>query len=135
MEPKRDDRGWGLHNIFPLRNDGIGQINLSETYPGVIRAYHRHHNQWDYWRVIDGSIEARLYYPPDPYLNGRHEKHYLSDPRDMLEIPPFVWHGFRVLGNKPAKLLYYVTRGYDPENPDEERMPWDEFGPWETEFK
>lgn len=144
-EVKRDSRGWGLHDIFPLRVDdtdlNIGQINVSETYPGVIRAYHRHQDQWDYWRVLRGSIEARLYFPPE-YKESvlykpldTHYKFYLSDPRDILEIPPLVWHGFRVLGNEPAMLLYYVTQKFNAENPDEERLAWDTFGPWETEFK
>jgi dTDP-4-dehydrorhamnose 3,5-epimerase len=53
----------------------------------------------------------------------------------MLEIPPLIWHGFRVLGNESAILLYYVTNEYNPRKPDEERMAWDTFGPWETEFK
>jgi dTDP-4-dehydrorhamnose 3,5-epimerase len=143
MEPKRDDRGWGLHDIFP--EIGVGQINISETYPGVIRAYHRHRNQSDNWRLVSGDIEVRLYYPPDfweLHTNKAvedwffHRKIYLHGPDEyVLGISPLVWHGFRVLGNKPATLLYHVTNKYDPENPDEERMAWDAFGPWETEFK
>jgi dTDP-4-dehydrorhamnose 3,5-epimerase len=139
MQKIRDDRGWGLHNIFPLVADHwtAGQINLSETYPGVIRAYHRHHNQTDYWRVLKGSLEVRLYNPPDRGLSDMpvHSSIYLSDPSEMLEIPPLIWHGFRVLGNESAILLYYVTNEYNPRKPDEERMAWDTFGPWETEFK
>ena len=137
MEKIRDDRGWGLHNIFPLVTDHYtsGQINISETYPGVIRAYHRHKIQTDYWRVIRGSLEVRLFFPHDSFENTGLVKHYMSDPTEGLEIQPGVWHGFRVLGNEPATLLYYVTEQYDSKNPDEERLAWDTWGPWETEFK
>jgi dTDP-4-dehydrorhamnose 3,5-epimerase len=30
------------------------------------------------------------------------------------------------LGNVPAQLIYYVDRPYEPQNPDEERIPWDD---------
>jgi len=137
---KRDDRGWGLHNIFSQIENG--QINISETYPNVIRAYHRHKYQTDYWRVLKGSIEVRLFYPVElmtdamyHYIKTPHLKMVLGNLEQEIVIPAGVWHGFRVLGNESAVLLYYVTNKYNPNNPDEERMAWDTFGPWETEFK
>jgi dTDP-4-dehydrorhamnose 3,5-epimerase len=31
-----------------------------------------------------------------------------------------------VLGNEPAGLLYHTTEAYDPADPDEERIPFDD---------
>ena len=42
--------------------------------------------------------------------------------RRVLSIPPGVWHGYMVLGEEEAVLMYYITSKYDEKNPDEERM-------------
>ena len=44
----------------------------------------------------------------------------------LLAIPIGVAHGYRVLGTRPAGLLYHTTEAYDPADPDEERIPWDD---------
>ena len=36
-----------------------------------------------------------------------------------------MWHGGVAVGGRDAILLYYVTREYDPRNPDEERKAWE----------
>jgi len=53
----------------------------------------------------------------------------------VLIIPPTLWHGAVPVGPDPAGLLYYVTRSYDSENPDEERRPFDSVDgfSWEVE--
>jgi dTDP-4-dehydrorhamnose 3,5-epimerase len=119
----KDDRGWGIYDVFPVSN---GQINVSTTYPGVVRAFHRHQHQFDYWKVLSGELEVCL---ATEYWA---ELYYLSNKDKTLVIEPDMWHGFRVLGNEPATLLYYVTNRYDPTNPDEERAPWDAFYDWKT---
>jgi dTDP-4-dehydrorhamnose 3,5-epimerase len=42
----------------------------------------------------------------------------------VVRVPGLYWHGFKVLDNDPALLVYYVNRLYDYEHPDEERRPW-----------
>jgi dTDP-4-dehydrorhamnose 3,5-epimerase len=44
----------------------------------------------------------------------------------LLFIPHGVAHGYRVLGNRPVALFYHATEAYNPENPDEERIPFDD---------
>ena len=34
--------------------------------------------------------------------------------------------GYQVLGNKPVILFYHVTLAYDPTQPDEQRIPFDD---------
>jgi dTDP-4-dehydrorhamnose 3,5-epimerase len=51
-------------------------------------------------------------------------------------IPVGVAHGYRVLGNSPAGLIYLVDAEYDSTNPDEGRIDFDdkEIGfDWKTE--
>ncbi len=44
----------------------------------------------------------------------------------VLAIPPGVAHGYRVLGSEPAALFYHTTEHYDPAQPDEERIAFDD---------
>jgi dTDP-4-dehydrorhamnose 3,5-epimerase len=44
----------------------------------------------------------------------------------LLLIPPGVAHGYRVLGSEAACLIYHTTEAYDPQNPDEERIPYND---------
>lgn len=129
----KDARGRGSYDVFPgIEN---GQINVSITYPGVVRAFHRHWFQEDNWHIVSGQFEVVLVTEVDPVIgDDKIEVLYLG-PGEGVTIPRFVWHGFRVLGTEPGILLYYVTNKFDPDKPDEERVPWDNFYAWETEFK
>lgn len=127
----KDDRGKGIYDIF--KSIPQGQVNLSITYPGVIRAFHMHHKQTDNWYLVSGDIEVGL---QSEDINEPIQFEYLSGGEDrVLSIPPGIWHGFKVLGNQPAILLYYVTEKFNPTATDEERVEWNAFTDWETEFK
>jgi dTDP-4-dehydrorhamnose 3,5-epimerase len=70
---------------------------------------------------------------------GQTDVYYLGDQNmQLLVIPRGVAHGYRVLGTEPMILVYYVTQTYDPGNPDEQRIPWDDpaigFN-WATQFR
>lgn len=136
----KDARGQGVYNVFPgIEN---GQINVSITYPGVVRAFHRHWFQEDNWHIVSGQFEVVLAYEhPRVFVENREVTEptdiqilYLG-PGESVNIPRLVWHGFRILGTEPGILLYYVTNKFDPDKPDEERAPWDKFHDWKTIFK
>ncbi len=44
----------------------------------------------------------------------------------LVRIPRHYWHGFKAIGTEPAYLIYFVSRLYDYENPDEIRRPWND---------
>ncbi|MEM4497175.1 MAG: dTDP-4-dehydrorhamnose 3,5-epimerase, partial [Archaeoglobaceae archaeon] len=44
----------------------------------------------------------------------------------VVRIPGHYWHGFKVLGNEKAYLVYFTNKLYDYGNPDEERRPWND---------
>mgnify|MGYP005831598127 CR=1 FL=1 len=118
-----DDRGWSYHDIFGELKGG--QINFSIVYPGIVKAWHRHRYQTDYFFVLFGEAQVATYDPKtsktETYFIGEHNP-------VVLKIPAGLWHGFTPLGGKPCGLLYYMTRRYNPKKPDEERAPWDAFG-------
>jgi dTDP-4-dehydrorhamnose 3,5-epimerase len=111
-----DDRARRACDVFGTAT--TGDINISWAYPGRIVAWHRHQKQTDHWYVVKGNLKVGLM---DDDRNVRWI--YLTqDDRRTLSIPPGVWHGYMVLGNEEAILMYYITEKYNLENPDEERL-------------
>jgi len=44
----------------------------------------------------------------------------------VVRIPGTYWHGTKTVGNEPSLTVYFVTKLYDYQNPDEERRPWND---------
>jgi dTDP-4-dehydrorhamnose 3,5-epimerase len=111
-----------------------GQINVSVQYPGVVKAWHRHRLQTDVWLCLTGHIKAGVHRPEDGRLWMTVIGHMKPA---VLVIPQSLWHGAATVGNEPACLMYYVTRSYNPKEPDEERRPYDAIPdfPWETRHR
>ncbi len=122
----KDDRGKSWFDIFPELNIN-GQVNFNISYPGTIKAFHRHKNQTDYFFCLEGEMRLVL-------VDSDTRIIYLSQ-GDLVQVDPGTWHGFQVLGNQPCKMLYYCTNKYNSEEPDEERAEWNEFFDWEISKK
>ena len=123
-----DDRARRACDVFGFAGDGTvkmaGDINITWAYPGRIVAWHRHRRQTDHWFVIKGYLKVGLLDD-----TGSHRWVYLGEnDRRVLSIPPGVWHGYLVLGDEEAVLMYYITSKYDEKNPDEERLTLEEAG-------
>jgi dTDP-4-dehydrorhamnose 3,5-epimerase len=125
-----DDRGY-FREV--LRDDDnlltrFGQTSVTKTYPGVIKAFHWHNKQDDLWYVVDGMVRVALYdrRPDSPTYKVSQEIFAGEDNPVLIVIPIGVAHGYQVLGNKPVILFYHTTLSYDPNNPDEERLPFDD---------
>ena len=125
-----DDRGW-FSEI--ARDDEkllshFGQASITKAYPGVIKAFHWHKKQDDLWFCVSGNIQVVLYdRRPRSKTKGETSVFYLGDdnPKIVL-IPKGVAHGYRVLGTEPAVLVYFTTKSYNPNLPDEERIPFND---------
>ncbi|MBU2595772.1 dTDP-4-dehydrorhamnose 3,5-epimerase family protein [Patescibacteria group bacterium] len=125
-----DDRGWFSEIV---RDDEkllsrFGQASITKTYSGVIKAFHWHKKQDDLWFCVSGNIQVVLYdRRPRSKTKGETSVFFLGEdnPKIVL-IPKGVAHGYRVLGTKPAILVYFTTKSYNPNVPDEERIPFDD---------
>jgi dTDP-4-dehydrorhamnose 3,5-epimerase len=107
-------------------NLDIKQVSMSKTFPGVIKAFHKHNKQTDVWYVVDGNVRAVT-------TDGEERKVYILGEdyeQKVLVIPPGLWHGYQVLGNKPATMLYLLTEEYDPS--DEIRADYNKFFDWKV---
>ena len=125
-----DDRGY-FREV--LRDDDqllkrFGQTAVTKSYPGVIKAFHWHHNQDDLWYIVDGMARIVLYdRRPDSPTCGVTQVIYAGEDNPVLVlIPAGLAHGYQVLGPKPVILFYHVTQAYDPAHPDEQRMAFDD---------
>jgi dTDP-4-dehydrorhamnose 3,5-epimerase len=125
-----DDRGYLME---VLRADdpfyrGFGQTTYTVTYPDTIKAFHWHRRQDDLWFVAAGMAQVVLHdLRADSRTRSQTDVHYLGDQnRQLLVIPSGVAHGYRVLGAEPVLLVYHTTEPYNPSDPDEERLPFDD---------
>jgi len=125
-----DDRGY-FREIL-REDDGLlrrfGQTSITKTYPGVIKAFHWHQEQDDLWYVADGMARIVLYdRRPDSPTYGQTQVIYAGEDNPVLVlIPAGIAHGYQVLGSKPVLLIYHTTRSYNPSDPDEERIPYND---------
>lgn len=106
----------------------IAQLNYSSMFPGAIKAWHLHYNQDEIWYVapqfhlIVGLWDVRQ----NSKTSGVSTKIVLggSEPA-LLYIPRGVAHGVVNNSQKTASLLYIVNNTFNPDKPDENRLPWD----------
>ena len=107
-----------------LEGDVVAQANHSVTYPGIIRAWHRHmRGQVDYFLVVKGAIKIGVY---DDKTGELDEIVSTAQNLQIVRVPGLFWHGFKAVGDEPAFLIYFTTCLYDAKNPDEERRPWND---------
>jgi len=107
-----------------LNEDRFVQANLSISYPGIIRAWHRHlRGQTDYFIVLKGALKICAY---DEETKELDEMISTSQDIQIVRVPGHYWHGFKVVSNETAWLLYFTTKLYDYKNPDEERRAWND---------
>lgn len=125
-----DDRGFFSEIIKEGEEtfQTVKQTSYTETYPGVIKAFHWHKIQWDVWFVVSGMAQVVLHDLRDnSATKGETQVIVCGEDNPLLvAIPPGVAHGYRVLGNKKVALFYHTSEAYNPDKPDEERIPFDD---------
>lgn len=139
-----DDRGYflevarlgrGLASEFPPDST---QVSAALSYPSTIKAFHYHMFQTDLWVPCRGMLQVALADLREGSRTfGVRNTLYLGALRSwQLLIPPGVAHGYKVVGESPAMLVYLTDRHYDPA--DEGRLPYDSpeiAYDWETQHK
>jgi dTDP-4-dehydrorhamnose 3,5-epimerase len=101
---------------------------VSQTYPGIIRAWHRHlDGQIDYFSCPSGRIKVGIYDDRENSpTQGELDTFVIGEERQkIIRIPGDCWHGFKAIGTEPAILINFPTELYDYDDPDEERLPYD----------
>lgn len=134
MDVYGDARGFFVerYNENKFRDLGLPtdfkQDNHSRSAPGVIRGLHYQHTPPQgklvgcaKGRIWDVAVDIR----PDSPTYGQHVGAKLSDENGLLLwMPAGFAHGFCVLGDNSADVLYKCTATYNPEG--ETGMAWDD---------
>lgn len=106
--------------------DGFGQWSHSLMLDGVIKAWHYHRVQTDYFYVVSGVVRVGLYDLRKESATYRRSMDFLMGEvksSSVVKIPPGVAHGVRTIRG-PVHLLYMMTHVYDPN--DEVRLPYND---------
>jgi dTDP-4-dehydrorhamnose 3,5-epimerase len=103
----------------------FGQVYMTTAYPGVVKAWHYHKKQVDNFVVVRGMMKVVLYdsRKASPTF-GEIREFFLGEHNPMLlQIPAFVYHGFKCISNQEAMVINIPTECYTYQEPDEFRLP------------
>jgi dTDP-4-dehydrorhamnose 3,5-epimerase len=122
-----DDRGR-LMEIFRADDplfESFGQVYVTTTYPGVVKAWHLHKAQTDNMCALTGMFRVALYDARDGSpTQGSLQEVYMGVHRPvLLRIPPGVYHGWLCVSEEEGIVINVPDRPYDRERPDEYRLP------------
>jgi dTDP-4-dehydrorhamnose 3,5-epimerase len=94
------------------------QDNHSRSAPGILRGLHYQYEPGQgklvgviRGRILDVAVDIR---PGSPTYGQYEAEELSSDNGRLLWIPAGFAHGFCVLGDEPADVLYKVTAPYNP---------------------
>jgi dTDP-4-dehydrorhamnose 3,5-epimerase len=123
LRRREDERGW----LLELRRESwldkpSRQTNLSFSRRGVIRGLHYHERgQDDLFACLQGTARVVV-------LDRKTGETFTEDIGDenpvALYIPGHYAHGFEALTD--LLFCYHVSEEYDPDDPDEHEIPWDD---------
>ena len=101
----------------------FGQVYMTTVYPGVVKAWHYHKVQTDYFACLAGMMKLVLYDARDDSpTKGQVSEFFLGlhNPK-LVVIPPGVMHGFKCVSETEAVVINCPTEVYHRETPDEFR--------------
>ncbi len=105
----------------------FGQVYMTTTYPGIIKAWHYHKKQDDNATVIKGMLKIVLYDDrKGSATRGQLNEFFAGEHRPVLiHIPRGIYHGWKCIGQEEAIVVNCVTEPYNYNEPDEHRLPFD----------
>ncbi len=121
-----DERGF-FREIIRVTDDffaeGFGQWSHSLVPKGVLKAWHIHKVQVDWWYVPIGVIKVALHDTRPASPTHRETIEFLmgdGQPAQVVRVPPSVAHGYFCI-HGPAHVFYLTSQVYNPD--DEGRIP------------
>ena len=124
-----DERGF-FREIIRVTDDffddGFGQWSHSLMFNDVIKAWHYHEIQTDWWYVCSGVLRVGLCdMRPDSKTYKEAMDFYMGDlqPAQVVKILPGVAHGCKAIQG-PVNLFYITSHVYNPD--DEIRLAYND---------
>lgn len=114
-----DERGMIMHMLKSTDPyfEQFGEIYFSTAYPGVVKGWHEHTKQVQFYAVIHGMIKLVLY---DNRSNSPTYKELMElfigeDNYQLVRIPTGVINGYKTIGTKTAIVANCATLPHEPD--------------------
>lgn len=125
----KDERGFFeelIRKDEKFFKEGFGQLSHSFMYAGVIKAWHIHKTQIDWWYIASGDLKVALFDKREKSTTVNQLNEFLFGDHGgkcIIKIPAGVAHGCKVLGEQ-AELFYVTSSVYNPS--EEGRIDFDD---------
>ncbi len=102
----------------------FGQVYLSATYPGVVKAWHYHRRQVDNFACVAGMVKLVLFDTREESpTRGTFNEFFIGTLNPLLiQVPNLVYHGWKCISPEPALVINVPNEPYDRSVPDEHRL-------------
>ena len=102
----------------------FGQVYMTSTYPGVVKAWHLHKKQTDNIACLYGTIKLALYDNREnsPTYKELNEFYLGIHNPILIQVPPNIYHGWMCVSLEEAIVVNIPTEVYNYEQPDEYKL-------------
>jgi dTDP-4-dehydrorhamnose 3,5-epimerase len=125
-----DDRG-SVCELFDPRwgwtADELVFVYAFTLRPGRVKGWGMHLEHEDRYFILYGDMEVVMYDAREQSpTRGLVASVVLTEyRRQLMNIPPGIWHANHNVGSREVTVINFPTRPYDHENPDKYRLPLD----------
>lgn len=101
----------------------FGQAYMSSIKPGIVKAWHYHKKQTDNVVCVYGGIKLVIFDDRENSKSKGKIKEIIVNPDEpvLVQIPPFIWHGWENTGEHESIVINIPDLPYNREEPDEFR--------------
>jgi len=122
-----DERGFLLEVLRaddPEFFSKFGQVYVSATYPGVVKAWHYHKVQVDHFVCVAGMVKLVLIDTREdsPTRGAVNEFFIGSQNPTLVQVPNLVYHGWKCISDELSLVVNVPTEPYNYSDPDEYRL-------------
>ncbi len=122
-----DERGWLLEILRADESElftKFGQVYVSATYPGVVKAWHYHRKQIDNFACVAGMVKLVLIDTREdsPTRDVVNEFFVGAQNPTLVQVPTLVYHGWKCISPEPSLVVNVPDQPYNYNEPDEYRL-------------
>jgi dTDP-4-dehydrorhamnose 3,5-epimerase len=106
----------------------FGQLYMTTAYPGVVKGWHYHKKQIDSFATVKGMIKLVLYDAREKSKTHKEVNEFFLGEHNpiLVQIPNFVYHGFKCVSETEAIVINCPTESYHHKEPDEFRLAYND---------
>ncbi len=113
-----DDRGMIMHMLRKTdpHFEKFGEVYFSTAYPGVIKGWHEHTKQVQFYAVVKGMIKLVMYdnRKKSPTYQELMELFIGEDNYQLVRIPVGIINGYKNISSETVIVANCATLPHDP---------------------